>query len=211
MYKRIIIGISFLIMLGISMGCSSKNNNKSGSAETIDSLRFKEEYEAINDELDDDGNAKYTFLSVNKENNIVYLTYEELLDFIESKTGLLYFGRPACPWCRLLVPHMLEFAQADNINIYYYDIENDRAENNENYKKILSILGDYLPTDTVTQNEDDLNFDPDLKRVVLPQLFFIKKGEIKADLLFFQHEYLRDDKPEEVIQLLRDSYSSTAS
>jgi len=101
---------------------------------------------------------------------------------------------------------MLDFAQEDKIQVYYYDIEKDRAENNDSYKNILSIFGEYLPADTVTQSEEDPDYDPGLKRVVLPQLFFIKKGDVKADLYLYMHEYLRDDDSAALKQLLRDNY-----
>ncbi|MCL2519104.1 MAG: hypothetical protein FWF15_11125, partial [Oscillospiraceae bacterium] len=81
-------------------------------------------------------------------------------------------------------------------------IEQDRDENNEQYQNILTIFRGYLPTDTVTQNEDDPEFNPGLKRVVLPQLFFMDNGAIKSDLFMFRHEYLEHDESEKVKQLL---------
>ena len=208
MRKTITIGLILLIITVMTAGCGFLGNNKIG---TKDPLRFKQEYEALNDDLKEDGTNEYTFLSIDEKNKIVYLAYEELTDFIKSKTGLLYFGRPGCPWCRLLLPDLLKYAQEDNIDIYYYDIEKDRDENNDNYKNILSMLGEYLPTDVVTQDEDDPDFDPGLKRVVLPQLFFIKNGEVKADLYLYRHEFLSNKESAKVIQLLRDSYATITS
>jgi hypothetical protein len=171
-------------------------------------LRFKEEYEALNNELNEDGTSRYYYLSIYPGNNIVYLTYEDLLDFIDNGTGLLYFGRPACPWCRYLVPHILDYAKASDTAIYYYDIEADRNANNHRYRYLLSVFGEYLPIDTVTQSEDDPDFDPTLKRVVLPQLFIMRHGRIVADLLMFQHEYLQDDDAEKITQILSDMHDA---
>jgi len=167
-----------------------------------DALRFKQEYEALNGVLNDDGTNRYTYISIDDDNNIVYLTYDELVDFTSNGTGMLYFGRPGCPWCRILVPYLLEYAKEADINIYYYDIEQDRYENNEQYQHILRIFRGYLPADTVTQNEDDPDFNPGLKRMVLPQLFFMDNGTIRADMLMFRHEYLENDEPENIIRLL---------
>ena len=197
--------------MGITVGwnAQTKTVTFSTAKTTSDSLRFKEEYEALNDVKGEDGINQYTSLTIDKDNNIVYLTYDELVDFMENKTGLLYFGRPGCPWCRLLMPYMLDFAKNDNVNIYYYNIEKDRDENNEKYKNIVSILGEHLPTiDTVTQNVSDPDFNPALKRVVLPQLFFIKDGEVKADMFMFQHEFLKDKESEKILQLLKDKYAT---
>ena len=175
-------------------------------------LRFKEEYEALNSVLNSDGTPQYSFVTIEETNKVIYLTYEGLLYFFNNnKSGLLYFGRPGCPWCRRLVPIMLDYAKEDDIDVFYYDIEKDRAENNEEYKTILSLLGDYLPTDTVTQSEGDADFDPGLKRVILPQLFFINNGEVESGLLMFEHEFLRDNETDKVIQLLRDNYAPIAT
>jgi len=210
MNKKIFVGIAVLVILGIAAGAFFLLRG-SGLVATIDSIRFKEEYESRNSEMNEDGTHAYTRLSIDKKNSVVYLTFEELVDFIENKTGLLYFGRSGCPWCRLLVPYMLDFAREDKVSVYYYDIERDREENNDNYKKLLSMLGDHLPTDTVTQSEDDPDFDPDLKRVVLPQLFFIKNGAIKAEAMLYQHDYLKNGEAEKVKQLLRDKYDAIVS
>jgi len=174
-------------------------------------LRFKQEYEALNGVLDDGGDPQYTPLSIGGDNNIVYMDFGEFIDFIENGTGLLYFGRPGCPWCRLLVPMMLEFADEDRANVFYYDIENDRAENNDSYKKVLAILGDHLPTDTVTQSEGDAGFDPGLKRVAMPQLFFLKDGKVVGGLSMFQHEFLKDNEKEKMKQLLKEKYALIAA
>ena len=176
--------------------------------EETDSQRFKREYEALNTVLGEDGTNKYFYLSIAEDNNVVYLSFAELLDFIDDGTGLLYFGRPACPWCRLLVPHMLAFARESGTTIYYFDIEADRTANNHRYRYLLSVFEDYLPIDTVTQSKDDPDFDPTLKRVVLPQLFSIRNGNVEADLLMFQHEYLSDDDSEKIEQILRDMHDA---
>ena len=238
-FKKVAVaGISLIVIFGVIAGIYHLNGNSTditatevmqeiGATEsesilslqdihesvaliTEDSLRFKTEYEALNRESNEDGTYKYTHLSINEDNNAVYLEYTDLIDFVNYGTGLLYFGRPACPWCRLLVPPMLEFANENGVPVYYYDIEKDREENNAKYINILSIFQAYLPTDTVTQSEDEHDFDPKLKRVVLPQLFFMENGRVQADLLMFQHEYLRDNEPEKVKQLLGDMQNSTA-
>jgi len=204
--RRVTILIIVLIITGVSTACDSLIDRFIRTGATADSLRFKEEYEALNSEKNEDGTNRYTVLSIDNANKIAYLTYDELVDFVNNKTGMLYFGRPGCPWCRLLVPIMLDYAKEDDITIYYYDIEKDRTENTAEYKNILSMLGEYLPTDTVTQKESDPGFDPDLKRVVLPQLFFIKDGTVKSGLMLYEHIYLRDGFTENVKQMLKYSY-----
>ena len=173
-----------------------------------DGKKFKKEYEALNGKIDEDDGSNYLKLSIEKENKVTYLEFDELTDFMENRSGILYFGRPACPWCRDLVPALIEFVKEKDSNIYYYNIETDREENNENYKKILSKLSEYLPTDTVTQKEDDPDFKSDQKRVVLPQLFFLKYGKVKADLLFYEHECLKNKDAVGVKNLLSEAYKT---
>ena len=211
MDKKVRAAIVLLLIAGLLQGCSSISGGFSGSSATEDSLRFKTEYEALNDELNAEGAHRYTQVAIDKANAIDYLTYEELIDFICNQSGLLYFGRPGCPWCRLLIPIMLDYAKEEGVTIYYYDIEKDRTENSPEYQRILSLLGEYLPTDTVTQKEDDPDFNPDLKRVVLPQLFFLKEGKIRADLYLYEHTYLQNNEVDKVKQLLKGAYNTTAS
>jgi thiol-disulfide isomerase/thioredoxin len=207
--EKITLAASFialiLVLLLVLFIVARADYSDSSSA---DALRFKQEYEALNDVLNDDRTNKYFYLSISEHNNIVYLTYEQLVDFTSNGTGLLYFGRPACPWCRLLVPHLLEYAKEAGVNIYYYDIEQDRSENNEQYQHILRIFRGYLPTDTVTQSEEEPDFNQGLKRVVLPQLFYLDNGEITFDILMFQHEYLEHDESEKIKQLLHNMHNT---
>ena len=138
--KVVIAGISKLLILIFAVSIIFIVNSSAGVSELEDSMRFKYEYEALNSEKNEDGTNRYSYLSINEDNNVVYLSYEELLDFSNYGTGMLYFGRPACPWCRLLIPYMLEFADSSGTFIYYYNIEEDREANNERYKSILSIF-----------------------------------------------------------------------
>ena len=216
--KKLLIIFIFISISALGPSCMSNESADSDSAEidmravktekTEGSLRFKQEYEELNDVLNDDGTNRYFYLAIDEDNNIVYLTYEKLLDFTSGGKGLLYFGRPACPWCRLLIPYMLEYAKEADVNIYYYDIERDRDEDNEQYRNILRIFRGYFPTDTVTQNENDRDFNPGLKRVVLPQLFYMHNGAIKFDLLMFRHEYLENGESEKIAQLLHAVYNA---
>ena len=203
MKRNFIISLIILISIGLIGGYFLiKNDSKS------DAIKFKNEYETLNTELDDEGNNKYTKISISKNNKIKYLTYDELIDFIDNKTGILYFGRPGCPWCRLLVPTVLDFAKENKINIYYYNIEKDREENNDKYKNILKLLNEYLPTDTVTQNQEDSDFNENLKRVILPHLFFIQKGQVKDEIMLYQHEYLKNKEDEKIKALLSEKYNT---
>ena len=168
-----------------------------------DAIEFKREYEALNTEVDEHGNNIHIWLNIPRINRVKILSFDELINFLESGTGIIYFGKPACPWSRMLIPGVLEFSREKRVNIYYYNIEEDLNTNNENYQKIVAFLYDYLPTDTITQNETDENFNENLKRIILPHLFFLRNGVIKADQLFFEHEYLENNEKEKIKDLLK--------
>ena len=223
MNKKIITGVVVLVVIGVIVGgyvvmkgkCSKPipvpiTPRSTAMLPITDALKFKAEYEALNSELNEEGQPAHKQLLIDGENNIVYLNYQDLLQFVDSGLGVLYFGRPGCPRCRDLVPTMLDFAKEKGIPIYYYNIEQDRTEHNEQYKHILSLFDAYLSIDTITQNEEDPDFDPTLKRVILPHLFFMETGEIKADLYAFQHEYLEYGEVENMRRLLIDKYSTIA-
>jgi len=203
--KRVLIVVVSLLILGAGVYAWNFVNNR--TTDEMDAMRFKNEYEELNGTTDSYGNLR-TEITISEDNNVVYLTYEELIEFIENGTGLLFFGRPQCPWCRLLVPMMLEFADEDDITIYYFNPDADRTANNERYQNILRLLHNYLPVDTVTQDEDDPNFDPNLKRVTLPHLFFMRDGQVASDLFANNHEYLENNERERMKQLIREKYSA---
>lgn len=49
-------------------------------------------------------------------------TGEGAAEILKDRTGVLYFGFPECPWCRISMPVMNEVAQAGDIDqIHYVD------------------------------------------------------------------------------------------
>lgn len=49
-------------------------------------------------------------------------TGEGAAEILKDRTGVLYFGFPECPWCRIAIPVMNEVAQAGDIDqIHYVD------------------------------------------------------------------------------------------
>jgi predicted bacteriocin transport accessory protein len=159
--KKIIKVVFVSFLLFMITGCTSPDGKK-----------FKKEYEELNSVKQEDGTYKYTTLDIDANNPIKYLTIDEVFEFFDSGTGFIYLGRPACPWCRRAIPVMLDAAKENKLNtIYYYDIEQIRNDNTNEYKKLV---------DTVTQSEEDEDFDPTLKRIVVPDFYTVKDGKIVA-------------------------------
>ena len=184
----IVIFLSTLILIVIAIGglywyFEEKNENRNNTLS--DSEKFETEYEKYNGE-DTSYGGKYLEVDISDNNGIKYSSYEEIFSILESGTGVIYFGFPTCPWCRNLVPVLLDAAKEAGIDtIYYLNNKEDRdikeldddgnvviKENGSDdyYKlvdKLTSVLGEY----------EGLN-DSSIKRLYYPTVIFVKNGKI---------------------------------
>lgn len=143
----IIIGVVLVIALGI-LGYLYLNKEKNTN---VDGKKFAEEY-----------------TSVTEDNVFVYRNIDEIINILEHGTGVVYLGFPECPWCTAYVPYLNEVAKTSGVDkVYYYNIYNDRKENNDNYKKLVDILKEYLKFD-----------EEGNKRIYAPSVIAVKDGEI---------------------------------
>lgn len=117
----------------------------------VDSVKFSNEYDKV---------------PVN--NPFVYRNMEEIIKVLENGTGIVYLGFPECKWCQAYVPYLNEVSIENNLEkIYYYNILEDRKNNTDDYKKIVSILKEYLRYD-----------EEGNKRIYVPSVIAIKEGTI---------------------------------
>lgn len=152
--KKMVI-ISLLSVVVFIAGCFSvyklANNEKKEDSEITDALKFKKEYQKVDD-----------------DNLFVYRNMEEIIKILENGTGIVYLGFPECPWCQAYVPYLNEVAKENGMQkIYYYNILNDRKEETDNYKKVLELLLDYVEYD-----------DEGNKRIYAPTVIFVSNGKI---------------------------------
>lgn len=113
--------------------------------------------------------AEYS--NVSKDNAFVYRTGDEIVDILEHGTGVVFLGFPSCPWCQAYVGYLSEVANEKGLDkIYYYNIENDRANNTELYQKLVSILSPYLQYDEEGQ-----------RRIYVPNVTFVVDGKITGN------------------------------
>lgn len=151
-----------------------------------DAVKFKQEYEKLNGMINENTNKKYMELDIDKQNSIVYATYDEIIKLIEDGTGVIYFGFPECPWCRNAVPVLLDAVEELGIDrIYYFNALSlrDKKSLDENgnivieekgtkeYQKLVNLLYSYLPV------YEGLN-DATIKRLYFPTVLFIKEGNV---------------------------------
>ena len=162
---------------------------------TKDSIKFKEEYEEYNGK--EVYGSKYQKLNLNPNNPIKYSDYEEILDVMENKTGIIYLGFPECPWCRTILPILFDVAKDNNINtIYYLNMKNERdsyvvedgklvyqldengkeIKGTEGYFKLLKALDKHLTDYTISF--DGKTYETGEKRIYAPTVIFVRNGKI---------------------------------
>ena len=150
-----------------------------------DAIKFKKEYEELNNK-DTGYNKKYIEMNIEKENPMIYVSYDKLINIIKNDTAIIYFGFPECPWCRNAVPVLIDTAKELGIDkIYYYNAVTIRdkktldekgniiieEEGTKEYKELVELLYEHLPI------YDGLN-DNKIKRLYLPTVLFVKNGKI---------------------------------
>jgi len=129
----------------------------------VDGIRFKISYEYINQF--EYNNGKKIKVSIPWDNQIKYLEDDKVINFLNTETGIVYFGYNDCPWCRNIVEPLLEVAKEENIDtIYYVNTHNIKSITNDLYK----VLNSYLKTNPETNK----------KRLAVPDVYFIKNGKI---------------------------------
>lgn len=120
--------------------------------------KFIKEYTGIN---------SYIEVKIPSETKIHYVTTSEVLNIVTSGTGIIYFGRPTCPWCRNIIPVLANVANKNKMVINYYNPGEVSADDTSNYVLIKEKLSSYLRSDA------DGN-----KTFYLPDVYFIKDGKV---------------------------------
>lgn len=178
MKHKIILILSAILILLTVFALVNNNSN--------DSIKFKLEYEKLNNKDNGYGNT-YLTLNIDINNKVKYSSFKEIEKILTNDTGVIYFGFPECPWCRNMIEPLLSAANESEIKtIYYFNAKDIRDvkklnENNEiitekegteEYKKLIDLLYDNLG------EYEGLN-DKTIKRLYFPTVVFVKEGKIK--------------------------------
>lgn len=161
-----------------------------------DAIKFKEEYEVLNNK-DTGYGEKYKKINISIKNPVIYSNYDEIIDIIKHKTGIIYLGFPECPWCRTALPVLFDVLKDNNINkLNYLNILNERDSftiednqlvysKNENgeeikgtkeYHELLNILDEHLSNYTLEL--DGKIYETGEKRIYAPSVIFVKNGNV---------------------------------
>ncbi len=165
--------------------CSSTEPTDDSATQQAGEEAIVQEYSELNGAatgsgqqyLDDDLPADHVFTAT---------TGEDAIDILKDGTGVVYFGFPECPWCRIAVPVMNEVAQAGDIDqIHYVDareLRDTRVLSEDGtvviedpgsgvYAELLEELGNAAPV------YEGLN-DPTQRRIYVPLVVAVKDGEV---------------------------------
>ena len=124
---------------------------KNPSTNVSDAAKFKSEYPRVA-----------------ANNHFVYASDKEVLSVFDSGSGVVFLGFPQCPWCQHLSEYVDQAARTEGIDkIYYLNIRDARASNNEVYQKLVKKLEPYLDKD-----------DSGKPRIFVPDVSIVKNGKI---------------------------------
>ena len=179
----IIISILVLLVLGISIFLIISNNN--------DGMKFKKEYESLNDTVRESDSAKYNNVYIDKKNPIKYINSSEAVDIINNDDAVIYVGANWCPWCRNAIPVLFEAAKNNGIDtIYYLNLDDEKSnfeikngklekinEGTKDYYKLLDKLDNVLEEYVLTDEEGN-EFKTGEKRIYMPFVFTVKNGKL---------------------------------
>ncbi|MBR6949834.1 MAG: hypothetical protein IKH54_06605 [Bacilli bacterium] len=185
--KRLIfIGLIVLIIVGLVF-INSKFNNKSTIS---DAMKFKEEYESLNNTKNDNG-KEYRNISIPSDNPFLYVTADDIVKKMDNKESFaVYFGFSKCPWCRSVLPTLIDVANDLGIDSIYYvdvlDIRNTKEvkdgkavetkKGTSAYYKLLdkldSVLDDYSLKD---ENGNDVPTNQN--RIYAPNVVTVLAGK----------------------------------
>ncbi|MEF2663025.1 MAG: hypothetical protein U0M92_01740 [Bacilli bacterium] len=157
-----------------------------------DAIKFKNEYEALNELVNENSDEKYVNVEISEKNPIVYKTGKEILEVLKNEDAIIYFGFAACPWCRNAVPVLLDIANEMNVEkIYYVDILNIRdtykfsgsiepeltKKGTDAYYEIVKFLDKYLKKFYVNDDAGNM-YDTGVKRLYAPTVVGVKNGKV---------------------------------
>ncbi len=186
--KVIILVIVFALVLALGIGgyfLLFKNEKNE------DALRFKTEYESLNDTVRESDGEKYNNVSIDENNPIKYVTVDEAIKLLDSKKAIIYVGANWCPWCRNSLEPMLDVASKLGIKtIYYLELDDDKSnyeikdgevkqinKGSESYYELLDKLNDYLRDYELTDSEGK-TYSTNEKRIYMPFFITVKNGGI---------------------------------
>ncbi len=189
MKKKICIGIGVLSVILVLGGIFFLMKRE--ERVTSDAIRFQEEYESLNQTIREKDGQEIRSIQIPKNNPIIYQEASKIVQRIHQKESfIVYFGFSDCPWCRSVVPTLLEVAKDYDIHpIYYVDIkeirdtiildENNKlvteVEGTEAYYELIELLQEVLSNYTLKDSKGN-QIETGEKRISAPNIVKVENG-----------------------------------
>lgn len=180
MKNKVLFFATIFLMLFLVTGCGKS-----------DAVKFKEEYESLNGTVSASG-KEIRSITIDKDNPMIYKSADDIVKMIENKeTFVVYFGFPACPWCRSVLPTLLDVSKDLGLDkIYYVDVleirdtlkVNDNKEvvvdkkGTDAYYKLLELLDNVLSDYNLSDSEGN-KVETNEKRIYAPNVVGISNGK----------------------------------
>lgn len=192
MKNRITITLIGLLAVISSLLLLFKTNNKV----SIDAIKFKEEYESLNDTVRKSDGKTYNNIKISKKNPIKYINASEAIEVLKKDDAVIYIGANWCPWCRNAIPVLFDVAKKYDVKtIYYLNLDEIKSEfkiedgkliktkdGSKEYYQLLDLLKDHLEDYILTDNSGK-SYDTLEKRIYIPLVLGIKhKSVVKTHL-----------------------------
>ena len=172
--KRSFLVIVAIILLLIITGCSYVKEEK------VDINQFKEEYESINGKKIEGTDLVHRSVAIPEEHPFVYKSANDIITMMDNgETVVVYCGFAECPWCRSVLPTLIDVADELGVKeIFYVDVSEIRdkylvnddgdielvKEGSEGYIGLLNRLDEVLDDYTLT-DEDGEKIEVGEKRI----------------------------------------------
>ena len=120
------------------------------------------------EEKKDDFKFNKEFPMVEKDNVFKYINAVEANDIVKNGQGIILFGHSNNKWVEYYANLVNKVAKNTGIKkIYYYDILDDRKNNNATYEDMISKLDKYVYTNDLGKKE-----------IYSPTLLIMNKGKV---------------------------------
>lgn len=163
--------------------------------EKTDALKFKEEYESLNGTTRKKDGKQIRNITIAEDNPMIYATTGDIIEKMENKdTFLVYFGFNDCPWCRSVLPTLIQVANDLGLDkIYYVDVKEIRdiievdesgnlvitTKGSDDYYVLIELLKDVLADYTVKDSFGN-TVSTGEKRIFAPNVVAVTNGQAKS-------------------------------
>lgn len=180
--KLLVVFICLLSILSL-VGCKEINS---------DAAKFKKEYESLNGTKINGNTVRE--LDIPKDNPFIYKEASDIIEMMDNKESfVVYFGFAKCPWCRSVLPTLIDVSKNQGLDtIYYVDIYDirDKLTINENgeviketegsndYYKLLEYFDEVLSEYELYDSNNE-KVETNEKRIYAPNVVSVVDGKPK--------------------------------